>query len=95
MLNKERKSEIIKNFTNDEKNTGSSEAQIGILTERISQISAHLKLFSKDKSSQRGLIKLVERRRACFKYLKRRDQKKYDEAMKLVEQEKKNNKKTA
>ena len=54
-------------------NTGSSDSQIAILTERIESINAHLKSNRKDNSSRRGLLLLVSKRRKLLKYLKRKD----------------------
>jgi len=58
---------------NDNANTGSSDSQITILTERIESINAHLKSNRKDNSSRRGLLLLVSKRRKLLKYLKRKD----------------------
>ena len=70
MLSKEDKNNLIKKFGRDDKDTGSCEVQIALLSERIKQVSEHLKSFSKDKHSHRGLIKLVEKRRSFLNYLK-------------------------
>jgi len=77
MLTKEKKEEIIKKFRRDEKDTGSSGVQVALLTERISEISQHLKSFPKDKHSRRGLIKLVGKRRSFMKYLKNNEKDRY------------------
>jgi len=73
MLNKEVKDKIIKEFAQSENDTGSSQVQIALLTERIRQISDHLKSFPKDKHSRLGLVKLVGKRRAFYNYLKKRN----------------------
>ncbi len=78
MLSKERKSEVIKRFARTENDTGSSEAQIGILSERIVQIAAHLKLFPKDKHSRFGLVKIVGKRRSLLNYLKKNNKEKFN-----------------
>jgi len=78
MLNKEKKEKIIKEFGRSEKDSGSCEVQIALLTERIKEISVHLKLFPKDKHSRRGLIKLVWRRRGYFKYLRKHTLERYE-----------------
>jgi len=70
MLTKENKERIIKEFGRSEKDSGSCEVQIALLTERIKEISEHLKSFPKDNHSRRGLIKLVGRRRIYVKYLR-------------------------
>jgi small subunit ribosomal protein S15 len=73
MLTKEKKLQIVKEFGKSEKDTGSCEIQVALLTERIGQISQHLQSFPKDKHSRRGLIKLIGRRKAFVKYLKKND----------------------
>ena len=78
MLNKETKNELISKFAKSEKDTGSSEVQIAILSERINQIANHLKSFPKDKHSRLGLVKLVGKRRVFYNYLKNRDKQSYE-----------------
>jgi small subunit ribosomal protein S15 len=73
MLTKEKKEQIIKDFRTSDTDTGSCGVQIALLTERINQIAAHLKGFPKDKHSRYGLIKLVCKRRAFEKYLRKHD----------------------
>ena len=63
MLNKEQKTQIIKEFQKDEKDTGSAEVQIAILTQRIKELTEHLKENKKDHSSRRGLFKMIRRRK--------------------------------
>jgi len=72
-LSIERKSEIIKEFQKDEKDTGSAAVQVAILTERIRELTEHLGEHKKDFSAQRGLRKMVGQRRRLLKYIKRRD----------------------
>lgn len=72
-LTKERKLEIFKDFAQDEKNTGSTEAQIAIFTEHIAAITDHLKTAKKDFSSTRALIQLVGKRRRLLNYLAKKD----------------------
>lgn len=72
-LTKERKLEIFKEFAKDEKNTGSTEAQIAIFTEHIAAITEHLKTAKKDFSSTRSLIHLVGKRRRLLNYLAKKD----------------------
>ena len=59
MLYKDQKTEIIKEFQKDEKDTGSPEVQIAILTQRIKELTEHLKVNKKDHSSRRGLFKMI------------------------------------
>ena len=76
-LNKEELSSIINKFGKNEKDTGASEVQIALLTERINQLTEHCKKFKKDKSSQRGLLILVGKRRRMLKYIQRSNLEKY------------------
>ncbi len=73
--NSEIKSELIARYSprHDPKDTGSPEAQIGLLTYRIQEISNHLKENPKDFSAQRGLFRLVGQRKRLLSYLKRKD----------------------
>ncbi|AQS59330.1 30S ribosomal protein S15 [Desulforamulus ferrireducens] len=72
-LSVEKKNEIIQNFKTHENDTGSPEVQIALLTERINQLTLHLKNFKKDHHSRRGLLKMVGQRRALLNYLRDRD----------------------
>lgn len=76
-LTKERKQEIIKQFRIHEKDTGSPEVQIAILTERIKLLTEHLQRHKKDKHSRRGLIKLVNERRRHLNYLMKYHKERY------------------
>ena len=76
-MTKERKQEIIKNFGRDEKDTGSSEVQIALLTERINELTEHLKVHKKDNHSRRGLLQMVGKRRNLLNYLSKNDLPKY------------------
>ncbi len=69
MLTKEGKAEVIAGHRRHDTDTGSSEVQIAMLTERISALTEHLKTHSKDHHSRRGLLKMVGRRRRLLKYL--------------------------
>ena len=73
----ERKQEIIKEFQRDEKDTGSSEVQIALLTERINELTEHLKIHKKDNHSRRGMLKMVGKRRNLLNYLSKKDQEAY------------------
>jgi small subunit ribosomal protein S15 len=76
-LNKEDVTSIVAKFGKNEKDTGASEVQIALLTERIGQLTEHCKQFKKDKSSQRGLLILVGKRRRMLKYIQRTNLEKY------------------
>ncbi|MGN1352202.1 MAG: 30S ribosomal protein S15 [Clostridia bacterium] len=78
-MTKERKQEIINNFKRDEKDTGSSEVQIALLTERINELTEHLKVHKKDNHSRRGLLQMVGKRRNLLNYLAKKDLDKYRE----------------
>ncbi len=67
----ERKKELVAGYGKSDKDTGSAEVQIAILTERINHLTEHLKINSKDFATRRGLMKLVGRRRRLLNYLKR------------------------
>ena len=77
MLSKDRKTEIIDRFKKHDVDTGSPEVQIGILTERITVLTEHLKSHSKDHHSRRGLLKMVGRRRRLLNYLQKQDVERY------------------
>ena len=77
MISKERKSQIIEKYKRDENDTGSPEVQIAILTERINELTEHLKVHKKDNHSRRGLLKMVGKRRNLLKYLEKKDVNRY------------------
>lgn len=79
MLKKDVKQKAINMVKRNEKDTGSSEVQISILTEKINVLSEHLKKNKKDKHSTRGLLQMVADRRKLVKYLKRKDLKSYED----------------
>ena len=70
-LDQAKKQEIIAKYARKSGDTGSSEVQIALLTERISQLTEHLKTFKKDHASRLGLLKLVGQRRRLMRYFKR------------------------
>jgi len=76
-LSKDEVSSIVNKFGKNEKDTGASEVQIALLTERINQLTEHCKQFKKDKSSQRGLLILVGQRRRMLKYIQRTNLERY------------------
>ena len=67
------KSEIISEFKINEKDTGSTQVQVAILTERIRHLTEHLKVNKKDNHSRRGLLKMVGHRKNLLNYLKKKD----------------------
>ena len=76
-LTKEAKASIINKHSMNEKDTGSSEVQIALLTERLNYLTGHFKTHSKDHHSRRGLIKIVNRRRKLLDHLKKEDVSRY------------------
>jgi small subunit ribosomal protein S15 len=76
-LDKEKKTGIIGQFQHGEKDTGSAEVQIALLTERINQLTEHMAANRHDYNSQRGLLKLVGKRRRLLDYLNREDVERY------------------
>ena len=76
-LKKDVKAKIIKKYARDEKDTGSPEVQIAILTERIRELTEHLKANNHDHHSRRGLLKMVGKRRGLLSYLKNKDINRY------------------
>ncbi|OIP76223.1 MAG: 30S ribosomal protein S15 [Parcubacteria group bacterium CG2_30_36_38] len=84
MLKKEKKQKIINEFKQSEKDCGSVEVQIGLLTEEIKKLASHLKEYHKDQSSRLGLVKKVSQRRKFLKYLERNKPKAYKELIKKI-----------
>ena len=73
----EKKTKVITEFKIHDKDTGSPEVQVALLTERITHLTEHLKAHRKDHSSRRGLLKLVGKRSSLLKYLTTRDHARY------------------
>ncbi|MBF0224708.1 MAG: 30S ribosomal protein S15 [Desulfobacterales bacterium] len=76
-LNSEQKKEVIERFKLHDTDTGSPEVQIGLLTNRITYLTEHLKVHKKDHHSRRGLLVLVGRRRSLLNYVKDKDVSRY------------------
>lgn len=83
-LTKEQKSEIVSQYGAHEKNTGSTEAQIALLTERIKYLTEHFKEHKKDHDSRRGLLQLVGQRKRLLRYLAQKDLDKYRSLIKQL-----------
>ncbi|MCI1306203.1 MAG: 30S ribosomal protein S15 [Lachnospiraceae bacterium] len=77
MITKEKKQAIIKEYARTEGDTGSPEVQVAILTERINELTEHLKVNHRDHHSRRGLLKMVGKRRGLLDYLKAKDIERY------------------
>ncbi|HEX5456412.1 MAG TPA: 30S ribosomal protein S15 [Candidatus Saccharimonadales bacterium] len=84
MITSEKKQSIIAELAKDKKDTGSPEAQVGILTARISELTEHLKINKKDFAARRGLLQMVGKRKRLLKYLADNDSKKYLELIKKL-----------
>lgn len=83
-MTKERKQEIINTYKRDEKDTGSPEVQVALLTERINELTEHLKVHKKDNHSRRGLLKMVGKRRNLLNYLAKKDEEAYKDLVKKL-----------
>jgi small subunit ribosomal protein S15 len=84
MLTKDAKAEVIGGHRRHESDTGSPQVQVAILTERINQLTEHLKTHKKDHHSRRGLLQMVGRRRRLLNYLQRTDLDGYRELTKKL-----------
>jgi len=73
MISKEKKTAIIAEYARKEGDTGSPEVQIAILTERIRELTEHLKVNKKDHHSRRGMLKMIGQRRNLLAYLQKKD----------------------
>ena len=80
-LDQDIKQTIIAKYQRNENDTGSSEVQIALLTQRISELTEHLKVFKKDHASRLGLLKLVGQRKRLMKYFKRQDKEAYSKLL--------------
>jgi small subunit ribosomal protein S15 len=81
-LNKEKKTDIINKFKTHDKDTGSTEVQVAMLTERINQLTGHMMANRHDYHTQRGLLKLVGQRRRLLAYLSKEDVSRYNRLIK-------------
>ena len=78
-MTKERKNEIIKTFGKAEGDTGSTKVQVALLTERINELTEHLKVHKKDEHSRRGLLIMVGKRKRLLSYIMKKDIEEYRE----------------
>ncbi len=83
-ITQERKSELIKEFRQNDDDTGSPEVQVSILTERINNLTEHLKEHKKDHHSRRGLLIMVGQRRSLLDYLNRKNSARYQDLIKRL-----------
>ena len=77
MIKKNSKDKIIKEYQHNENDTGSTEVQVALLTERINNLTQHLRENKKDSHSKHGLLKMVGQRKSLLNYLKEKDIEKY------------------
>ena len=80
----ERKAELAKEYGRGEGDTGSTEVQVAILTDRINTLTDHFKTHAKDNHSRRGLLMMVNKRRSLLDYLKRKDHERYTDLIKSL-----------
>jgi small subunit ribosomal protein S15 len=85
MLTQEKKTEIIGQYKRGDKDTGSPEVQIALLSEKIRYLTDHFKTHTKDHHSRRGLLKMVSQRRRLLDYLNRKDHDRYREVIQRLE----------
>ena len=78
MITTEKKQEIVGKYKTHDKDTGSPEVQVALLSERIGYFDTHLKTHSSDHHSRRGLLKMVGQRRRLLDYLKKKNQSRYE-----------------
>lgn len=83
-LTKERKQELTKTFGKSEKDTGNTDVQVALLTDRINYLTDHVKANPKDHHTRYGLLKLVGQRRSLLNYLSRTDIERYRELIKKL-----------
>jgi len=84
MLDKKKKENIVKKFRQHEKDSGSADVQIAILTEEIKELTEHLQTHKKDFSSRRGLLRKVGQRRKLLKFLEKDNQNSYEKLIKQL-----------
>ena len=84
MLTVEEKEKIIEKFKTHEGDTGSPEIQVALLSEEIKRLLSHLKTHTKDIHSKRGLLKMVSKRKKLLSYLKKEDEKRYNNLIKKI-----------
>ena len=78
------KKEIVIDFGKDEKNTGSTEVQVAILTKKINSLTEHFKINKKDHHSKRGLLGMINNRRKLLKYLRNKSEQRYSDLIKKL-----------
>ena len=84
MLTKQKKAKTIKEGAVHDKDTGSPEVQVALLTKRIDELALHLRKHNKDTHSRRGLLQMVANRRSHLKYLEGKDKRRYNAVVKKL-----------
>ena len=84
MLKTDKKTKLIKKFATNKGDTGSPEVQIAILSERIGELTEHLKIHKKDNHSRKGLLKMVSKRRRLLNYLRDKAEDRYRALLKSL-----------
>jgi small subunit ribosomal protein S15 len=85
MITTQRSAELTKKFGGSEKNSGTVEVQVAILTERIKNLTPHFEKNKKDHSGMRGLMKMIGQRRSLLKYLSAKDEARYNKLIKELD----------
>ena len=83
-MNVDEKRDIVKDFGHNNKDTGSTEVQVALLTKKINELSEHFKIHKKDNHSRRGLLGMINNRRKLLKYLKGKNEEGYQELIKKL-----------
>ena len=83
-MNVDEKRDIVKDFGHNNKDTGSTEVQVALLTRKINELSEHFKIHKKDHHSRRGLLGMINNRRKLLKYLKVKNEEGYQELIKKL-----------
>jgi len=84
VMTAEEKTKVIKEYATKKEDTGSPEVQVAILTNRIEELSQHMRVHKKDFHSRRGLLAMVAKRRKLLDYLKRKDEDRYQKLIKSL-----------
>ena len=83
-MNVNEKKDIVKDFGQNNTDTGSTEVQVALLTKKINELSEHFKIHKKDHHSRRGLLGMINNRRKLLKYIKGKNEKGYQELIKKL-----------
>ena len=83
-ITKENKKNLINEFSNNEKDTGSAGVQIAVLTQRIKNLTEHFKTHNKDNHSKRGLVSLVNKRKKLLNYISKKNKSEYADLIKKL-----------